>query len=592
LFTTRPEVAGTFGMVSSTHWLASQSGMAVLEAGGNAFDAAVATGLVLQVVEPHLNGPGGEVPIIAWDQSTASSFVVCGQGVSPAGADIDTFESLGLSMVPGTGFLPAVVPGAFGAWMLLLRDHGTMPLREVMKYAIGYARDGFSVVPQIATAVESVSELFNEYWHTSRDVWLPAGQGPRVRTLFTNPQLASTYTRIVEEAEAALSDREGQIEAARACFYEGFVAEAIAEFYATEVMDVTGRPHRGLLTYDDLKDWRATVEDPLGLDYHGHRVLKAGPWTQGPVFLQQLALLKGFDLDSLGSSSAELIHIVTECAKLAFADREAYYGDPEHVDVPLAELLSDNYNRERQKLVTDQAVVDGLHPGSVAGIIPRMASAPVVEDHGDDAALGEPTARSDGQVRGDTCHLDVADRWGNVVAATPSGGWFQSSPAVPGLGFSVTTRGQMFWIDRDLPSSLAPRKRPRTTLTPSLALRDDAPYLAFGTPGGDMQDQWTLLFFLRHVHHKLNLQEAIDAPTWHTTHMPSSFYPRQAEPGRLLVEDRVGPDTIEELRRRGHRVSVQDSWSLGRTSAVSRDGEGVLRGAASPRGMQGYAVGR
>jgi gamma-glutamyltranspeptidase/glutathione hydrolase len=579
-------------MVSSTHWLASQSGMAVLEARGNAFDAAVATGLVLQVVEPHLNGPGGEVPIIAWDQGTASSFVVCGQGVSPAGADIDTFESLGLSMVPGTGFLPAVVPGAFGAWMLLLRDYGTMPLREVMKYAIGYARNGFTVVPQIANAVESVSELFTEHWHTSRDVWLPAGQAPRARTLFTNPQLASTYARIVEEAEAASSDREEQIEAARACFYEGFVAEAIAEFYATEIMDVTGRPHRGLLTYDDLKSWRASIEEPLGLDYHGHRVLKGGPWTQGPVFLQQLALLKGFDLDSLGSSSAELIHIVTECAKLAFADREAYYGDPDHVDVPLAELLSDSYNRERQKLVTAQAVVDGLHPGSVAGITPKLASAPVVEDHGDDAALGEPTARSDGQVRGDTCHLDVADRFGNVVAATPSGGWFQSSPAVPGLGFSVTTRGQMFWIDRDLPNSLAPRKRPRTTLTPSLALRDGAPYLAFGTPGGDMQDQWTLLFFLRHVHHKMNLQEAIDAPTWHTTHMPSSFYPRRAEPGRLLVENRAGQDTIEELRRRGHRVTVEGPWSLGRTSAVSRDGEGVLRGAASPRGMQGYAIGR
>jgi gamma-glutamyltranspeptidase/glutathione hydrolase len=592
LFTTRPEVAGTFGMVSSTHWLASQSGMAVLEAGGNAFDAAVATGLVLQVVEPHLNGPGGEVPIIAWDQRSETPFVVCGQGVSPAGADIDAFESLGLDLVPGTGFLPAVVPGAFGAWMLLLRDYGTMPLREVMKYAIGYARDGFTVVPQIANAVESVSGLFSEHWHTSRGVWLPAGEGPRARASFTNPQLADTYARIVDEAEAASPSREEQIEAARACFYEGFVAEAIAEFYATEVMDVTGRPHRGLLTYDDLKSWCATIEEPLSLDYHGHRVLKAGPWTQGPVFLQQLALLKGFDLDSLDSSSAELVHIVTECAKLAFADREAYYGDPDHVDVPLAELLSDSYNRERQKLVTDQAVVDGLHPGSVAGLTPRLASAPVIEDHGDDAALGEPTARSDGQVRGDTCHLDVADRFGNVVAATPSGGWFQSSPAVPGLGFSVTTRGQMFWIDRDLPNSLAPRKRPRTTLTPSLALRDGAPYLAFGTPGGDMQDQWTVLFFLRHVHHKMNLQEAIDAPTWHTTHMPSSFYPRRAEPGRLLVEDRVGPDTIEELRRRGHRVSVEGPWSLGRTSAVSRDRDGVLRGGASPRGMQGYAVGR
>jgi gamma-glutamyltranspeptidase/glutathione hydrolase len=583
-------------MVSSTHWLASQSGMAVLEAGGNAFDAAVATGLVLQVVEPHLNGPGGEVPIIAWDEKTSRSFVVCGQGVSPAAADIDAFEALGLDMVPGTGLLPAVVPGAFGAWMLLLRDFGSLPLREVMQYAIGYAGDGFSVLPQIANAAEGVRDLFTNHWTSSAEVWLPGGKAPRAGALFTNPLLARTYTRIVDQAEAASSSREGQIEAARACFYEGFVAEAIADFYATEVMDVTGRPHRGLLTYDDLKDWRATIEEPLCLDYHGNRVLKAGPWTQGPVFLQQLALLQSFDLESMGSSSADLVHIVTECAKLAFADREAYYGDPHHVDVPLDELLSDDYNAERRKLVSDAAVVDGLHPGSVAGRTPRLhtpnATPEELEEARQDGALGEPTVRSDGEVRGDTCHLDVADRFGNVVAATPSGGWFQASPAVPGLGFSVTTRGQMFWVERGLANSLAPKKRPRTTLSPSFVLRDGAPYLAFGTPGGDMQDQWTLLFFLRHVHYGMNLQEAIDAPTWHTTHMPSSFYPRLAEPGRLLIEDRVGDATIEELRRRGHEVSVEGPWSLGRTSAVSRDRDGVLRAGANPRGMQGYAVGR
>jgi len=592
LFTTRPELAGTFGMVSSTHWLASQSGMAVLEAGGNAFDAAVASGLVLQVVEPHLNGPGGEVPILGWHQGTSAPFVVCGQGTSPAGASIDAFEARGLDVVPGTGLLPAVVPGAFGAWMLLLRDYGTMGLHDVMQYAIGYARDGFPVLPQVERAAAGVRDLFVNHWHTSRDVWLPGGSAPLAGRLFINAELAHTYTRIVEEAEKASSVREEQIEAARTCFYEGFVAEAIAEFYATEVMDVTGRPNAGLLTYDDLRDWRATIEEPVALDYHGNRVFKAGPWTQGPVFLQQLALLQGFDLDLLGASSPELIHLVTECAKLAFADREAYYGDPEHVDVPLQELLSPSYNAARQQLVAREAVVDGLHPGSVAGRTPRLPQSPVVEDHVDDGALGEPTDRSDGQVRGDTCHLDVADRFGNVVAATPSGGWFQSSPAVPGLGFSVTTRGQMFWVDRDVPNSLAPRKRPRTTLTPSLVVRDDAPYLAFGTPGGDMQDQWTLLFFLRHVHHKMNLQEAIDAPTWHTTHMPSSFYPRQTEPGRLLVEDRVGQDTLEDLRRRGHRVTVEAPWSLGRTSAVSRDRDGILWAAANPRGMQGYAVGR
>lgn len=591
MFTTRPELVGTFGMVSTTHWLASQSGMAVLEAGGNAFDAAVASGLVLQVVEPHLNGPGGEVPIIGWDGTRSEPFVVCGQGVSPSAATIDAFESLGLETVPGTGLLPACVPGAFGAWMLLLRDYGTMRLREVMQFAIGYAAEGFIVLPKIAEAIEGVSELFSGHWHSSRDIWLPRAQPPLAGTLFQNPALAATYSRILQSAEARSTDREEQIEAARKCFYEGFVAEAIATFYATEVMDITGEAHQGLLGYDDLKDWDATVEQPVSFDYHRHTVLKAGPWTQGPVFLQQLALLDGFDIGSFATSSPDLIHIIIECAKLAFADREAYYGDPDYVDVPLRELLSPDYNDNRRTTVGEEAVLEGLHPGTIAGRIPRLPTIPDVAE-GTDGGLGEPTMRTAGPGDGDTCHLDVADSFGNVVAATPSGGWLQSSPAVPGLGFSLTTRGQMFWIDRDLPNSLAPRKRPRTTLTPSLVLREDAPYLAFGTPGGDMQDQWSLLFFVRHLHHGMNLQEAIDAPTWHTTHFPSSFYPRQAEPGRVFVEDRVGANTVAALRERGHRVKVEGPWALGRISAVSRDRSGLLRGAANPRGMQGYAVGR
>ena len=578
-------------MVSSTHWLASQSGMAVLETGGNAFDAAVAAGLVLQVVEPHLNGPGGDVPIIAWDAAAGEPLVVCGQGVAPAAATIDEFESLGLDAVPGNGLLPAVVPGAFGAWLRLLREHGTMPLREVMRFAIEYAQDGFVVLPAMTEAVESVSDLFIDHWHSSGEVWLRAGRAPRAGSMFANPRLAATYRRILHEAEAASSDRCEQIEAARACFYAGFVAEAIAALYATEAMDVTGRAHRGFLTYEDLEQWRPASEDPVSLEYRDHTVLKPGAWTQGPVFLQQLALLEAFDLDALGSSSPELIHLVAECAKLAFADREAYYGDPDKVEVPLDRLLSHVYNSDRRALIEPSADVGGLRPGGIDGRAPRLPRIPVLDDDAH-PALGEPMARSDGRLQGDTCHLDVADRFGNLVAATPSGGWLQDSPAVPGLGFSVSTRGQMFWLDRDLPNSLAPRKRPRTTLTPSLVLRHGAPYLAFGTPGGDMQDQWTLSFYLRHVHHGMNLQAAIDAPTWHTTHFPSSFWPRQAQPGRLFVEDRVGAGTVAALRERGHRVSVEGGWALGRTTAVSRENNGVLRAAANPRGMHSYAVGR
>jgi gamma-glutamyltranspeptidase/glutathione hydrolase len=598
MFTTRPELVGQFGMVASTHWLASQSGMAVLEAGGNAFDAAVAAGLVMQVVEPHLSGPGGEVPVLAWDAAAGAPFVICGQGVAPAAATIDAFEALGVDLVPGTGLLPAVVPGAFGAWMLLLRDHGTLRLREVMSYAIGFARDGFPVLPGIAEAVQESADLF-QHWPSSAAVWSPGGHAPRAGEMMTNPDLAATYTRVLREAES-VTGRDEQIEAARAAFYEGFVAEAVAELYATEVRDSTGTAQRGLLSYEDLAGWRATYEEPVSLDYHGHTVLKVGPWTQGPVFLQQLALLQGFDLAGLDSCSPELVHTVTECAKLAFADREAYYGDPDHGTVPLSSLLSEEYNRGRRAEVGPEAVVDGLHPGSLDGRPPRLPTLPTASrDTGH--RHGEPMARTSSSGSGagsgsghggDTCHVDVADRFGNLVSATPSGGWLQDSPVVPGLGFPLSTRGQMFWLDRGLPNSLAPGKRPRTTLTPSLALRDGLPYLAFGTPGGDMQDQWSLLFLLRHLHHGLNLQEAVDAPQWHTTHFPSSFYPRESEPGHLSVESRVGQPTIDELRRRGHTVTVEGPWSLSMTSAVSRDPSGVLRAAANPRGMRGYAVGR
>jgi gamma-glutamyltranspeptidase/glutathione hydrolase len=596
VFTTRPELAGTFGMVSSTHWLASQSGMAVLEAGGNAFDAAVAAGFVLQVVEPHLNGPAGEVPVIGWDAGSGEPFVVCGQGTAPAGATLEAFDDLGLDMVPGTGLLPACVPGAFDGWLTLLQRYGTLPFADVLGFAVGYARHGFPLVPRIAATIETVAGMFEEHWPSSARVWRPGGHTPSAGELFANPDLAATYERILDAAVAAGADRDAQIEAARSAFYEGFVAEAITEFAAgAEVMDDSGKPHAGLLRFHDLAGWRASVEQPIALDYHGCTVLKPGPWAQGAVMLQQLALLRGYDLDELSTTGPELVHLVTECAKLAFADREAWYGDPRMVDVPIGTLLSEDYNDERRRLVGARADMGDLRPGRPDGRTPRLAAARRPERTAESlagAALGEPTVRSDGGTRGDTCHVDVVDRWGNMVSATPSGGWLQSSPVVPGLGFPLGTRGQMFWLEEGLPASLAPGKRPRTTLSPTLALRDGRGWLAFGTPGGDQQDQWSLLFLLRVLHGGLNLQEAIDAPAWHTSHFPSSFYPRQRHPGRVHVESRLPSESVDALRERGHEVVVEDAWSLGRLAAVSRDPHGLLRAGSNPRGMQGYAVGR
>ena len=596
---TRPELRGTFGMVSSTHWLASASAMAVLERGGNAFDAAVAAGFVLQVVEPHLNGPGGEVPILAYSAARDGVLVICGQGVAPRSATIGHFRDLGLELIPGSGLLPACVPGAVGGWLELLGQLGTMRLRDVLEYAIGYAEGGYPLVPRIADSIASMEHVFREEWTGSGELYLPGGAVPRAGSCFRNPALAATWRRLLDEAEARSSDRDAQIEAARDAFYQGFVAEAVDRFVAgTAAMDSTGHRHHGLLTGQDMAAWRAGVEQPLTVDYHGVQVCKTGPWGQGPVFLQQLRLLEGFDLEAMGPGGADFVHTVTECSKLAFADREAWYGDPDFVEVPVAELLDRAYADGRRALVGEDASLS-LRPGSPGGLKPQLPPQ-VLEAEGRKPAgpaagmgVGEPTLARDDPDANDTCHVDVADRFGNMVACTPSGGWLHSSPVIPELGFCLGTRGQMFWLSEGVPSSLEGGKRPRTTLTPSLALRDGKPWLAFGTPGGDQQDQWTLTWFLDHLHFGMDLQLAIDAPNFHSEHFPSSFYPREARPGLLAVEDRLGAEVIDELRARGHRVERSGPWALGRLCAVGRDPEsGFLTAAANPRGRQGYAAGR
>ncbi|MGW1891404.1 gamma-glutamyltransferase family protein [Streptomyces sp. NPDC002004] len=613
MFTTRPTLQGTFGMVSSTHWLASQSAMAVLEGGGNAFDAAVAAGFVLHVVEPHLNGPAGEVPIIL-APAGGDVRVLCGQGVAPAGATVAHYRALGLDLVPGAGPLAAAVPGAFDAWMLLLRDHGTKSLAEILSYAIGYAEDGHPPVERMGETVEAVRELFETEWTSSADVYLPGGRSPRAGELFRNPALAATWRRLIAEAtDAGGTDRVAQIEAARKIWSEGFIAEALVRQAGRPTMDTSGRRNTGTLTAKDLAGWRAGYEAPVTYDWNGWTLCKAGGWSQGPAFLQQLALLPP-ELPAYGS--ADYVHLLIEGCKLAMADREAWYGDA--ADVPLKALLSPEYNARRRALVGAGASRE-LRPGSPDGRAPKLSAHADAVASGDapfdplgvaSAGAGEPTmaqpagpgvaetVAADGTTRGDTCHLDVVDRWGNMVAATPSGGWLQSNPVVPELGFPLGSRLQMTWLDEDLPNTLTPGCRPRTTLTPSLALRDGVPVMAFGTPGGDQQDQWQLHFFLSvalrpRVRGGLDLQGAVDAPNWHNDSFPSSFHPRGMRPGSVTVESRMDPAVVDELRRRGHDVTLAGPWSEGRLCAVVRDPEtGMLSAAANPRGMQGYAVGR
>ncbi|MER6146315.1 gamma-glutamyltransferase [Streptomyces sparsogenes] len=604
MFTTRPTLQGTFGMVSSTHWLASQSAMAVLEDGGNAFDAAVAAGFVLHVVEPHLNGPAGEVPIIL-APAGGTPTVLCGQGPAPAGATIDHYTSLGLDLVPGTGPLAAAVPGAFDAWMLLLRDHGTKQLAEVLKYAIGYAEHGHPAVERVGETVETVRELFETEWTTSAELYLPGGRAPAPGRLLKNPALAATWRRLIAEAEAGTkgAGREARIDAARRIWREGFIAEALAEAAARPTLDSSGERHAGTLTGNDLAAFSAGYEAPVRYDWEGWTVCKAGPWSQGPVLLQQLALLPpGLTADDLGT--ADFLHTLIEGGKLAMADREAWYGDA--ADVPLDDLLSAPYNDRRRTLIGERASRE-LRPGRPGGREPRLSKQALAavarsasRDPGPATApgTGEPTVGPDGTTRGDTCHLDVVDRWGNMVAATPSGGWLQSNPVIPALGFPLGTRLQMTWLDPGLPGSLTPGRRPRTTLTPSLALRGGTPVMAFGTPGGDQQDQWSTHFFLAvalrpPVRSGLDLQGAIDAPNWHQESFPGSFHPRSMAAGKVVVESRIGEPAIAGLRRRGHDVTVGGAWTEGRLCAVARDPDtGVLLAAANPRGAQGYAVGR
>ncbi len=605
MFTTRPTLQGTFGMVATTHWLASQSAMAVLEDGGNAFDAAVAAAFTLHVVEPHLNGPAGEVPAIIATADGAVR-VLAGQGPAPAGATIGHYTGLGLELVPGTGPLAAAVPGAFDAWMLLLRDHGTRSAGDVLRYAIGYAEDGHPLLDRVSATVAKVQRLFTQEWTSSAEVWLPGGCPPAPGALFRNPALAATWRRIVAESEAAGGSRENRIDAARRTWREGFVAEAIAAGAARPALDTSGERHAGVLTGDDLAGWSAGYEEPATFDWNGWTVAKAGAWSQGPTFLQQLSLLPdGFGRGDLAPGTGAYVHTLVEGAKLAFADREAWYGDA--AEVPLDDLLAPAYATERRRLVGGAASME-LRPGRPGGRTPALPRAVLRAAAGEPLAgpaaslatsgSGEPTVARDGTTRGDTCHLDIVDRWGNMISATPSGGWLQSSPVVPGLGFPLGTRLQMTWLEPGLPNSLTPGRRPRTTLSPSLALRGGRPVMAFGTPGGDQQDQWSLHFFLAAalaapVRGGMNLQGAIDAPNWHTDAFPSSFHPRGMTAGSITVESRLGEHALEELRQRGHLVTVGDPWSEGRLSAVARDPEtGVVSAAANPRGMQGYAVGR
>jgi gamma-glutamyltranspeptidase/glutathione hydrolase len=580
-FTTRPVYYGTHGIICSGHYLAARAGQLMFDKGGNAIDAAVASGFALNLLEPHNNGLGGEVPILIHTAKEKKVVAISGQGFAGEKATVDWFREAGVKIIPGDGFLPATVPAAFGSWSLALMRFGTLTLKDVLEPVIDYAASGFAIYPGMRNAIAGLARRFRDEWPSSAAVYLPDGRVPAVGELHRNPDWAKTLKKVVEvETREAKRGREAAIQSAIDYWYRGEVAETVVGFMTgTEIRDASGKKHRGLLTKDDFAAWKPEVDEPVSVDYRGLTVFKCPPWTQGPVFLQQLRLLEGFDLGKLGHNSPEYIHTVIESAKLAFADRERFYGDPKFVDVPMKMLLSKEYSDERRKLIDPKKASTEMRPGHGPKTKP------------DEEEAVRPTP-DDLLHRADTTHTCALDRHGNMMAATCSGGWIPSSPVVPGLGFPMGTRGQMFWLDPHQATALQPRKRPRTTLTPSLVLKDGKPFMVFGTPGGDQQDQWTLQFFLNLVDFRMSLQAAADAPSFHSNHFPSSFYPREAHTAEVVVEGRIPEATRRELEARGHKVKTVGDWVNGKVmGAQINEQTGVLSGAVSPRGQIGYVMG-
>ncbi len=577
-----PLIMGREAMVATEHYLSAAAGARIFAKGGNAIDAAVAATLVEGVVNPHMHTIGGEAPMLIYLANAHRVVAINGNMTAPASATIDRYRALGLKLIPPEGLLAAGVPAAFDALAVALREFGTMSLGEVAAAAMALCEDGIPMHPGLAGDGETPQDLsgligtasirfnakkFREKWPTSAAIYMPGGELPHTGDLIRNPALANFFHRLLD-AEAATRNRgrESAIDAARDRFYRGDIACDIVNW-----SDANG----GLLAASDLAAFTTKIEAPVSAAYRGVTVHKCQPWSQGPVFLQQLRLLEGFDLAAMGHNSADYIHHLVEAAKLAFADREQYYADPEFTPVPLEGLLSQRYSDLRRTLIDPRRASMEQSPGD-----PR-AMRPLLNTNGADARSWGPG----------TIHVTAADGHGNMIAVTASGGWIPSSPVIDTLGFPLGSRMQTFFLDEHHANALQPGKRPRTTLTPSLATRNGDPFLSFGTPGGDQQDQWTLQFFLNLIDFGMDVQEAIEAPRFSTAHFPSTFYPHNARPGVLRVEDRIGEDVRADLTARGHLVEARPPWCEGHVLGIRFDpARRLLQGGADPRGQMAVVM--
>ena len=563
----RPTLYGRRHAISSGHYLASAAGFAILEAGGNAVDAGCAAGIALGVLCAHEVNVAGVAPIMI---HTAGGDVttIAGLGHWPAAIPADVFMREHGGMIPA-GVLRTVVPAAPDAWITALRDFGTMSFGEVAADAIRFASEGFAVYQHFADEVRNHAEDYRR-WDANAEIFLPGGAPPQVGQLFVQSDLADTLQYMVDEEHGAA--KEGRIpglEAARAAFYCGDIAERIVSYHEA---------NGGYLARSDLSSYRSRYEPPVRIRWRDFDVLTCGPWCQGPVLAQALRILESIGLASLRRDDADYIHLVLEALKGAFADREYRYGDPRFVDVDIDELLSDAHVEARVAAINPTRACPGL-PEAIGGH----------RDFG--KPLPDPGAATARQPPMDTSYVCVIDRWGNALSATPSDGSSQS-PVIPGTGVVPSERGSQSRPDPQHPAGVAPGKRPRLTPNPALAIRDDGSILAFGCPGGDMQVQAMLQVFLAVFHFGLDLQEAIDAPRFSTWSFPNSFAPFEYLPGRVMLEDRFDASVGDELARRGHDVSWWPSFTrkAAAVEAVFLDaGTGFLRAGADPR-QPAYAI--
>lgn len=568
--TGRPVIQGTHGIVCSGHYLTSMAAMRMLLSGGNAFDAAVAAGFAATVLEPTASySLATEGVGMLYHAASGDLLALSGQGVAPQAATVAAFRARGLEKIPtGPGdqaHLSFTVPGVVEAYLRLLDTYGTKTIGEVLAPSIDYAERGFPMyayMHRMLSIPETLTQ-FKLYPPGGTEVFYPGGHVPAVGSLFKQPQLGRTLRLLVEAERTAPGSRRDGIRAARAVFYEGEIAQRIVAF-----SERVG----GLLQLEDLRAYQAHFEAPIHTTFAGHTIYTQSTWTQAAVLLQALNMLEHVDLRALGHNSPAYVHTVIEVLKLAFADRERYYGDPRFATVPLASLLDKRYAAERVLHVGQRAYPE-LPP---YGVLDEAAAAPRTRQPV--ATAGTPVASEEG-----TTHLAVIDRDGNIVCITPSGGVFRKSAFVPELGCTLSTRSEMFFLDEGHANGLQPGKRPRTTLINYLVCRDGQPLMTFGCPGGDDQAQANLQMMLNVLVFGMDLQQAVEAPRFATQSMTNSFYPRAYHPGLLTLEEGFDESIADALRARGHRISRVGACGIGAVITQRQPHSGALAAGADPR---------